>query len=297
MKIVKTTLHVIIGIAFWGYVFALLFIEDTYNPFAGKKDTSSVAEMSQPDSKNREQQAGAISEPQTGISIYTSTDDLGRPQQLHFSGVQSRDVARRAADKKCKDLIALGEGGLYCQEVMFFTQGCFVRYRFGNGSAWAVGATQAQAAEDAERQCKAQENGSKHSCVRDTNMCIAGGDNQGTRHWERGAFGLSKRFEKKNGTGASVTLVVGEGHSIQSRVADVRAKCLAKSNKSCQQIITLEGDQCVAIAYSGNEGYAIRHGGINHKASLRTQAKEACDSASKQSCRVLWKCADDYDFE
>lgn len=280
MEMLKKVLQVVAGIAFWAVVIDWVFLDGYYNPFIDQesKPASVASQDKQPTRTGH-----------TGISIFTSTEEPGRKQQLHFSSNQPRQAAIASAAKKCSDHIASSGGDFVCEEVSFFYEGCFVRYRIGNGNYPAFGATQAEAAAKAVQKCESIEHTSQFSCVRDTNMCVDGGDNQGTRAWENGTLGLSEKYRIDSNNGRSM-LFVGQGSSLKAQRASVESQCRNKSGKKCKTIVTLSGDQCVAFAFSGKGGHHWVYGDEQNKFPLMSEAQSACDSKAGRKCTVAWKC-------
>lgn len=280
MEMLKKVLQVVVGIAFWAVVIDWVFLDGYYNPFIDlESKPASVASQDK-----RPTRTGY-----TGISIFTSTEEPGRAQQLHFSHNQSRQAAIASAAKKCSDHIASSGGDFVCEELSFFYEGCFVRYRIGNGNYSAFGATQAEAAVKAEQSCRTAEGSSRFSCVRDTNMCVDGGDNQGTRAWENGTLGLAEVYRNESNN-EMTTLFPGQGSSLKAQRAYVDNLCRNKSGKKCKTIVTVTGDQCIAFAFTSKGAHHWVYGDEQDKLTLMSEAQSACASKAGRKCTVVWKC-------
>jgi Domain of unknown function (DUF4189) len=282
MEILKKVLGAGVGIAFWAVALDWFFLDGYYNPLIGQtsKPASVASQGNQP-----------IRTEHMIISIFTSTEKPGRSQQLHFSHHQPREAAIASAAKKCADSIASSGGDFVCEEVSFLYEGCYVRYRLGDGNYPAVGATQAEAAAKAEQKCQSDEHTTPFTCIRDTNMCVDGGDNQGTRAWESGAMGLTEIYRDESNQKTSM-LFVGQGSSLKAQRASVENKCRDKSGQECKTILTVTGDECVAFAFASKGAHHWAYGAKQDKFTRMSEAQRDCTSKAGHKCTVAWKCAD-----
>jgi len=297
MKAFKVVLKVIAGVVFWGYVFALLFIEDTYYPFM-KKDADTAAktvvEKTKP-ARTQQRQVRTQVRPQapaapTGISVYTSTDtDNVSAQQLYFSGVAPEAAAKKSAAAQCRNSIAGHENYLKCKEVTFFTKGCLARYRIGTGhtSSFGPGAVEAQA--KAKKKCNVMAEDSSYSCILDANICIKDSV-QYTGNWSYAAFGITETIDIGNNS-RSVSVEKTFASSLAEAKNIVKDLCVSTSGKSCRKMYTISGDQCIAIAISGSGNYSIRGGAKKDKTSLIATVKQKCRGKGIKPCSVRFYCA------
>lgn len=293
MDILKTIGKVIVGVIFWGYILALMFVEDTYNPFATDKDTLAAVEAEVPAVAENRQSRPPPSAAPVGISIFTSTDAADRAsQQLHFSGVLPEGEAKQAAARRCQEQVSHTGGDLQCSEVTFFTTGCFVRYRVGNGQYAAFGATQVEAGAEAERKCQVGRGDSRSSCVRDTNICIGGGQNIGTRSWYYSAVGMTEKFRDHASSNNRIKLFFSPGHSRDDALSKLDETCRSNSGASCKKVIAIDGDRCVAFAINLNGGYSIQGGTADNESQLKARAKERCQTTKGGNCYVGFHCAE-----
>lgn len=291
MDIVKKILQVIAGVAFWAVVIDWVFLDGYYNPFIDLKDKPAAESEQNPQSGSAERAKQTAQHSRTGISIFASTEEPGRAQQLHFSYNMPREAAIASAAKKCNDHIASSRDDFVCEELSFFSSGCFVRYRLGDGHSSSFGATQAEAAGKAEQNCRTSDPSSSFSCVRDTNMCVDGGDNQGTRQWNSNLFGLTEVYPEENNKKAS-EVFDGRGLSLKAQRRYVENQCRNQTGKNCKTILTLTGDQCVAFAFSANGAHYWVYGSEQDKTTLISEARISCTSRAGRECMELWKCAD-----
>lgn len=279
MKAFKVVLKVVLGVAFWGYILALMFFEGTYHPFM-KKDADTVVEKQQP-AAAKQRQVHTQVRPQapaarTGISIYTSTDsENSYAQQLYFSGVATKAEAIKSAAAKCQRNIVGHESYLKCKEVTFFTQGCYARYRISSGHVSSVRPTAVEAQTKAKQSCDVMAEDSSYSCILDATICIEGSIAPSTRSWKYAAFGITETMDISNNA-QSVTVEKTFASSSAAAKNIVEDYCLSTSGKPCRKMYTISGDQCVAIAISGARNFAVRFGPKKNKTSLIASAKTQC---------------------
>lgn len=294
MDLFKKVLHVAAAVIFWGYIFALLFIEGTYHPFMKKNAdtaTKTVVEKIEPARTQVRTQTRIQTPPaQTGISVYTSTDSVElRSQQLYFSGVAPKAVAIKSASGQCQRNIASYENQLKCKEVTFFTKGCYARYRIGNGHVSGFGPTEKKAQVKAKQKCDVMAEESPYSCVLDTNKCITdGSDNQGTRSWNYRAVGVAEPFTVG---GESRRYIYSRPGSSQEEAKNrVAEQCLSASGKPCRSITTIDGDTCIAMAVSSKGGYSGKMGDKKDEDKLKAEARKICSLNDRDNCAVRFFC-------
>ena len=293
MKAFKVVLKVIAGVAFWGYIFALMFIEDTYHPFM-KKDADTVVEKTNP-AAAKQKQVRTQARPQapatpTGISIYTSTDsENSYAQQLYFSGVATKAEAIKSAAAKCQRNIVGHESYLKCKEVTFFTQGCYARYRISSGHVSSVRPTAVEAQTKAKQSCDVMAENSSYSCVLDANICIESSV-QYTRKWAYAAFGITETMDINNNT-QQVSVEKTFAGSLAEAKNIVEDLCISTSGKSCRKMYTINGDQCIAIAINGARNYSVRSGAKKDENSLMATVRQQCRGKGIRPCGARFFCA------
>lgn len=288
MDFFKKAYMVVGGIAIWGYIFALFFIEGTYHPFM-KKDADTVVEKTEPADKQRTQIRTKAPAIRTGISIYTSTDSDGsNAHQLYFSDAMAENKAKKNAAEQCDDDLPYFAEENKCKEVAFFTKGCYARYRIGNGHTSSFGPTQEEAQAKAKQKCDVTAENSSYSCILDASQCIMHSRNQVARNWYYSAVGIT---EEHGDDGLIFRVILSEqGDSKQQAKDEVTRKCLVLSGKPCANIMTLEGDQCLAAAINKKLSYSVRSGGKKNESTLKAEVRQVCTRGLK-TCEVKFFCA------
>jgi len=291
MKAFKVVLKVVLGVAFWGYIFALLFIEGTYHPFMKKDaDTAAKTVVEKTEPARTQTRIQTYAAP-TGISVYTSTDSVElSSQQLYFSGVATKAEATKSVAAKCRRRIEGYEDQLKCKEVTFFTQGCYARYRIGNGHASSFGPTEEEAQAKAKQKCDVMAEKFPYSCILDTNKCVSGGgNNQGSRSWDYRAIAITEKFVAEDGK-RSLAILDKDGISQEEAKNKVAKQCLSVTGKPCKNITTIDGYICLAAAIHYQWGFSVKLGDKKDEGKLRAEVTQMCTRNGATNCTVRFFC-------
>lgn len=224
----------------------------------------------------------------SGIAVFAASEDPDREPHLIFSNsLAEKSVAIANAETECHRLIA-GASGLACRQLTFFENGCYVRYRFGAGSAPRIRGTLKEADAAALASCQEANNGD-YKCVRDAAVCTDGSIRD-VRSWKFRAVGLSPvRIGADNGGPSAGTFFAditsfGGAHATQL----MKERCQKAYGSDCRAVNVLQGDQCASMAYSGGGSYAFVPG--RAKGNV---ARQRCEKGGKYHCNVQTRCGPD----